>query len=55
MDLVELLVNVLLALLAFFGIKWLAAEVSVPHPMGVIVAAIVAVIVFLANLAERIV
>ena len=51
----ELLLNLLFALLAFFGVRWIAGECGVPHQISVILAMITAIVVFLANLAVRVV
>lgn len=49
------ILNILLALLAFFVVRWLATECSVPHPINAILGVIAAVLVFVANLGARIV
>lgn len=51
----ELLLNLLFGLLAFFGVRWLAGEVGIPHPVSAILAVIVAIIVFLADFASQVV
>jgi hypothetical protein len=50
----ELLVNLLFGLLAFFGVRWIAGQVGVPDPIGTIIAVIVAIVVFLANFAVQV-
>lgn len=49
-----LLLNILFALLAFFGVRWLAGEIGIPHPIGVILAAIVAIVVFFAGAGDSV-
>jgi hypothetical protein len=49
-----ILVNLLFALLIFFVVKWLAGEAGAPNPVGAIIAIIVAIVVYLANMAIQV-
>ena len=51
----DFLLNLLFGILAFFGVRWLCAEIGLPHPVPTIIGVIAGILVFFANLAAQLV
>jgi hypothetical protein len=49
------LLNLLIAILAFFAVRWIAAELTAPNPIGVVLGLIAAILVFYYDVAQYVI
>lgn len=49
------IVNILLAVVAFFLVRWLCDQITAPAPVGVCLGVIVGIVVFFSNFGAQIV